>query len=77
MNKKTYMKPLVSVCAIEALTILADSTVTPPSPKPPVSSPDFRVDGGVSNGDNEDVWEQQGNNQKLTTRTQIDKLIRT
>ncbi len=51
------MKPLVSVCAIEALTILADSTVTPPSPKPPVSSPDFRVDGGVSNGDNEDVWE--------------------
>ena len=26
MQKKTYMKPLVSLYAIEALTILADST---------------------------------------------------
>lgn len=30
MQKKTYMKPLVSLYAIEALTILADST--PPHP---------------------------------------------
>lgn len=55
MKKKTYVKPLVSVCAIEALTILADSTVNPPTPKP--SSPGISVDGGVSSGDDEDVWE--------------------
>lgn len=32
MKKKTYMKPLVSVCAIEALTFLADSTGKPSTP---------------------------------------------
>lgn len=54
MKKKTYTKPLVSLYAIEALTILADST--PPSTKP-VQNPGFQVEGGVTSGDDEDVWE--------------------
>lgn len=52
MKKKTYTKPLVSLYAIEALTILADSPGTPVKP-----SPGFQVEGGVTSGDNEDVWE--------------------
>lgn len=32
MQKKTYMKPLVSLYAIEALTILADSKDKPSTP---------------------------------------------
>lgn len=52
MQKKTYMKPLVSLYAIEALTILADSPGTPTKP-----SPGFQVEGGVTSGDNEDVWD--------------------
>ena len=32
MQKKTYMKPLVSLYAIEALTILAGSTDKPSTP---------------------------------------------
>lgn len=52
MQKKTYMRPLVSLYAIEALTILADSPGTPTKP-----SPGFQVEGGVTSGDNEDVWE--------------------
>ena len=52
MKKKTYTKPLVSLYAIEALTILAGSPDTPVKP-----SPGFQVEGGVTSGDNEDVWE--------------------
>lgn len=52
MHKKTYMKPLVSVYAIETSTFLADST-TPPH----VQSSGFNVDEVVKNGDNDDVWE--------------------
>ncbi len=52
MHKKTYMKPLVSVYAIETSTFLADST-TPPH----VQSSGFNVDEVVKNGDDEDVWE--------------------
>lgn len=58
MQKKTYMKPLVCLYAIEASTILADSTKpsTPPSPKP-VQSPGFQVDESITSGDGDDVWE--------------------
>ena len=56
MQKKTYMKPLVSLYAIEALTILAGSTGKPSTP-PSVTSPGFQVEGGVEKGDDEDVWE--------------------
>lgn len=56
MQKKTYMKPLVSLYAIEALTILADSKDKPSTP-PSVQSPSFQVEGGVTSGDDEDVWE--------------------
>ena len=55
MQKKTYMKPLVSLYAIEASTILADSTK--PSTPPSVQSPGFEVDEVVKSGDDEDVWE--------------------
>ena len=55
MQKKTYMKPLVSLYAIEASTILAGSTK--PSTPPSVQSPGFQVEGGVTSGDDEDVWE--------------------
>lgn len=51
MQKKTYMKPLVSLYAIEASTILVDSHGTPVKP-----SPGFQVEGGVTSGDDEDVW---------------------
>lgn len=54
MQKKTYMKPLVSLYAIEALTILANSTE--PSTKP--VTPGFQVEGGVTSGDEDDVWDQ-------------------
>lgn len=57
MQKKTYMKPLVSLYAIEALTILADSTDKPSTP-PSVTSPGFQVEGGVTSGDGDDVWEE-------------------
>lgn len=53
MQKKTYMKPLVSLYAIEASTIFAGST-TPPH----VQSSGFNVDEVVKNGDGDDVWEQ-------------------
>ena len=56
MQKKTYMKPLVSLYAIEALTIFAGSTDKPGTP-PSVPSPGFQVEGGVTSGDDEDVWE--------------------
>lgn len=46
------MKPLVSLYAIEASTIFAGSTDT--SVKP---SPGFQVEGGVTSGDGDDVWE--------------------
>lgn len=52
MQKKTYMKPLVSLYAIEASTIFAGSTDTPVKP-----SPGFQVEGGVTSGDGDDVWE--------------------
>ena len=55
MQKKTYMKPLVSLYAIEASTIFAGSTK--PSTPPSVQSPGFQVEGGVTSGDDEDVWE--------------------
>lgn len=56
MQKKTYMKPLVSLYAIEALTIFAGSPGQPSTP-PSVQSPGFQVEGGVTSGDDEDVWE--------------------
>ena len=52
MQKKTYMKPLVSLYAIEASTILVDSPGKPTKP-----SSGFQVEGGVTSGDDEDVWE--------------------
>ena len=54
MQKKTYMKPLVCLYAIEASTILADSTK--PSTPPSVQSPSIQVEGDVTSGDDEDVW---------------------
>ncbi len=56
MQKKTYMKPLVSLYAIEALTILADSDGKPSTP-PSVPSPGFQGPGDVTSGDKDDVWE--------------------
>lgn len=56
MQKKTYMKPLVSLYAIEALTILAGSTGKPSTP-PSVLSPSFQFDEKITSGDDEDVWE--------------------
>lgn len=56
MKKKTYMMPLVCVYAIETSTFLADSNGKPSTP-PPVHSSGFSVEGGVTNGDGEDVWE--------------------
>lgn len=56
MQKKTYMKPLVSLYAIEALTIFAGSPGQPSTP-PSVPSHGFQVEGGVTSGDDEDVWE--------------------
>lgn len=56
MQKKTYMKPLVSLYAIEASTILAGSPGKPGT-SPSVQSPGFQVEGGVTSGDDEDVWE--------------------
>lgn len=56
MQKKTYMKPLVSLYAIEALTIFAGSPGMPSTP-PSVQSPGFQVDEVVKSGDDEDVWE--------------------
>lgn len=73
MQKKTYMKPLVSLYAIEALTIFAGST--DPSAKP-VNPSGFQFEEDIISGDKDDVWEQHENNQKLTTGTQIDKQIK-
>lgn len=56
MQKKTYMKPLVSLYAIEALTIFAGSTDKPGTP-PSVQSPSIQVEGDVTSGDGDDVWE--------------------
>lgn len=56
MQKKTYMKPLVSLYAIEALTIFAGSPGQPSTP-PSVPSSGFQVEGGVTSGDDDDVWE--------------------
>lgn len=56
MQKKTYMKPLVSLYAIEALTIFAGSPGEP-STHPSVQSPGFQVEGDVTSGDGDDVWE--------------------
>lgn len=61
MKKKTYMMPLVCVYAIETSTFLAGSTDKPSTP-PSVKSPGFSVEGSVTNGDDEDVWEQHENN---------------
>ena len=55
MQKKTYMKPLVSLYAIEASTIFAGST-DKPSTSPSVQSSGFQVEGDVTSGDDEDVW---------------------
>ena len=55
MQKKTYMKPLVSLYAIEASTIFAGST-DKPSTSPSVQSSGFQVDDVVKNGDSDDVW---------------------
>lgn len=53
MQKKTYMKPLVSLYAIEALTIFAGST--DPSAKP---SSGIQVGNDeITSGDDDDVWE--------------------
>ena len=56
MQKKTYMKPLVSLYAIEALTIFACSPGQPSTP-PSVPSPSIQVEGDVTSGDGDDVWE--------------------
>lgn len=62
MQKKTYMKPLVSLYAMEALTIFAGSPGKPSTP-PSVQSPGFQVDESIASGDDDDVWEQHENNQ--------------
>ena len=59
MQKKTYMKPLVSLYAIEALTIFAGSPGEP-STHPSVQSPGFSFENGddeITSGDGDDVWE--------------------
>lgn len=56
MKKKTYMMPLVSVYAIEASTILADSNKPQHAPARPGIS--FGSgDDEITSGDNDDVWE--------------------
>lgn len=60
MQKKTYMKPLVCLYAIEASTILAGSNK--PSTPPSVQSSGFQVDDVVKNGDDDDVWDRHENN---------------
>lgn len=60
MQKKTYMKPLVSLYAIEALTIFAGSPGQPSTPPPSVQSPGFSFENGddeITSGDGDDVWE--------------------
>lgn len=59
MQKKTYMKPLVSLYAIEALTIFAGSPGQPSTP-PSVQSPGFSFENGddeITSVDGDDVWE--------------------
>ena len=57
MQKKTYMKPLVSLYAIEASTILVDSPGKPGTP-PSVSTPGIQVGNDkIESGDDDDVWE--------------------
>ena len=57
MKRKTYMKPLVNVYAIETSTFLADSNGTPTPGTPSVKSSGFNVDRSITNGDGDDVWE--------------------
>lgn len=44
MNKKVYEQPRMFVYEVETPAILAGST-------------NFKVEGNVTSGDNEDVWE--------------------
>lgn len=56
MQKKTYMKPLVSLYAIEALTIFAGSN----NPQQAPVRPSFSFENGddeITSGDGDDVWE--------------------
>lgn len=54
MQKKTYMKPLVSLYAIEALTIFAGS----PDPSAKLVNPSgFQFEEDIISGDKDDVWE--------------------
>lgn len=53
MQKKTYMKPLVSLYAIEALTIFAGSPGKPAK----VNPSGFQFEEDIISGDDEDVWE--------------------
>lgn len=56
MQKKTYMKPLVSLYAIEALTIFAGSN----NPQQAPVRPGFSFENGddeITSGDGDDVWE--------------------
>lgn len=56
MQKKTYMKPLVSLYAIEASTILAGSDKTQQDPVR--SGFSFgKGDDEITSGDGDDVWE--------------------
>lgn len=64
MPKKTYMKPLVSLYAIEASTIFAGSTDKPSTPTS-VQSPGFSFENGddeITSGDSDDVWDRHENN---------------
>lgn len=57
MQKKTYMKPLVSLYAIEASTIFAGSN----NPQQAPVRPSFSFENGddeITSGDGDDVWEQ-------------------
>lgn len=56
MQKKTYMKPLVSLYAIEASTIFAGSNNPQQAPVRPGFS--FgKGDDEITSGDDDDVWE--------------------
>lgn len=55
MQKKTYMKPLVSLYAIEASTIFAGSNNPQQAPVRPGFS--FgKGDDEITSGDGDDVW---------------------
>lgn len=53
MQKKTYMKPLVCLYAIEASTILAGSTDTPVKPSSGLQVGNNKIESG----DGDDAWE--------------------